>query len=102
VRRVEVGQDAAHGGLAWSPTDPAQRVAAQPERGQDRPWRVRCPFTDRDQRAGTGQHRAQRVPAAASLPGIGDRGEVVEQAAALVGCRRNRTVQPLSDPEDAR
>jgi hypothetical protein len=107
---VDAGQHAAHGGLAWWPPDPAQRVATDPERGQDRLGRVRCPFPDRGQGAGAGQHggdrdgqhRAQGVPAAASLSGVGNRGEVVEQAAALVGCQRDRSVQPLSDREDAR
>jgi len=46
--------------------------------------RVRRPLPDRDQRSGAGQHggdrdgqhRGQRMPAAASLSGVGDLGEV--------------------------
>jgi hypothetical protein len=77
---VDAGEHAAHGGLAWWPIDPMQRVWACPERGQSRPGRVRRPFTDRDKRSGAcqhggdrdSQHRAQRVPSASSLSGVGD------------------------------
>jgi hypothetical protein len=86
----------ADGGLAVWLVDPAQRVAARPERGQDRPGRVRRPFADRGQGPGAGQHRsdphgqhrAQRMPAAASPSRIGELGEVGEQAAALVTDQR--------------
>jgi hypothetical protein len=68
-----------------------------PERGQDRPGRVRGPLADRGQGLGAGQHagdrdgqdRAQRVPSAASLAWVGDLGEVIEQVTALGGCQRD-------------
>jgi hypothetical protein len=80
--------------VAWSP-GAGQRIAAGPERGQDRPRRISGPFADRGQRLGAGQHRAdrdaehadQRGPSAASMSWVGDAGKVVEQAAALVGCQ---------------
>jgi hypothetical protein len=80
-------------------------VAAHPERGQDRPGRVGGPLTDRGQGPGPGQHgghrhgqhRAQRVPPAASLPGGGELGEVIEQILALVGCQRSGHGQPLGN-----
>jgi hypothetical protein len=92
------------------PADPAQRVAAHPERGQDRLGRVGCPFPDRDQGSGAGQHRgdrhgqhrAQRMPSSASLSGVGDIGEVVEQAAALLRRQHNRGIQPLGGRGNAR
>jgi hypothetical protein len=107
---VDAGQHAAHGGLAWWPIGPAQRVAAHPERGQHRLGRVSRPFADRGQGSGAGQHggdrdgqyRAQPVPSAASLSGVGDRGEVVEQAAALVRRQRDRGIQPLGGRGNAR
>jgi hypothetical protein len=106
---VDAGQHAAHGGLAGWPPEPAQRVAAHPERSQDRRGRVRRPLADRDQGPGAGQHRgdrdgqhrAQRVPSAASLAWIGDLGEVAEQVTALGGCQRDGRVQLLRGGEDA-
>jgi hypothetical protein len=58
-----------------------------PPAGQDRPGRVRGPLADRGQGPGPGQygghrrgqHCAQRVPPAASLSGVGELGEVIEQ-----------------------
>jgi hypothetical protein len=107
---VAAGQHTTHGGLAGWPPDPAQRVAAHPKRGQDRPGRVRGPFADRGQGSGAGQHGGdrdrqhggQRMPSAAPLPGVGNVGEVLKKAAALVGCQRNRGVQPLRGGGDAR
>jgi hypothetical protein len=72
--------------------------------------RVRRPLPDRDQRSGAGQHggdrdgqhRGQRMPAAASLSGVGDLGEVLEQAAASVRSQRNRSIQPLGGRGNAR
>jgi hypothetical protein len=66
------------------------------ERGQDRPGRVAGPLADGGQGPGAGQHRAdrdaehadQRVSSAAPMSGVGNVGEVVEQAVALVGCQR--------------
>jgi hypothetical protein len=48
--RIDAGQHAAHGGLAGWLVDPAQRVAASPERGRDRPRRVpaHSPIAARD------------------------------------------------------
>jgi hypothetical protein len=71
-------------------------MPAHPERGQHRPGRVSCPLGDRDQGRGAGQHRAgrhgqhraKRVPSAAALSWVGELGEVLEQATALVGCQR--------------
>jgi hypothetical protein len=108
--RVDARQDAADGGLGGWPIDPAQRVAARPERGQDRLGRVGCPFADRGQGLGAGQHRgdrdgqhrAQRVPSATTVPGVGDVGEVVEQAAALVGWHRVGRGQPVGNCGDGR
>lgn len=42
-----------------------------------------------------GQHRAECVPSATAVAWVGDLGEVVEQATALVGCEHYRGVQPL-------
>ena len=100
---MAAGQHTTHGGLAGWPPNPAQRVAAHPKRGQDRPGRVRGPFADRGQGSGAGQHGGdrdrqhggQRMPSAAPLPGVGNVGEVLKKAAALVGGQRNRGVQPL-------
>jgi hypothetical protein len=58
--------------------------------------RIRGPLADRGQRPGAGQHcahrhgqhRAQRMPPAASPSRIGELGEVGEQAAALVADQR--------------
>jgi hypothetical protein len=80
-------------------------VAAHPQRGQDRPGRVRGPLADRGQGPGPGQHggqrhgqhRAQRAPPAASLSGVGELGEVIEQILALVGCQRSGEGQPLGN-----
>jgi hypothetical protein len=102
---VDAGQHAAHGGLGWWAPDPAERVVAHSERGQDRPGRVAGPLADRGQGSGAGQHggdrdgqhRAQRVPSATPVAGVGDLGEAVEQAAALVGRKRGGRSQPLSN-----
>ena len=102
---VDAGQHATHGCLAWWPPGPAQRVAARPERGQDRPGRVRGPLADRGQGPSAGQyggdrdgqHRAQRVPSAAPVAWVGQLGEGVEQAMALVGCQRGGRGQPLGN-----
>jgi hypothetical protein len=107
---VDAGQDPAHGRLGGWPPDPAQRVAAHPERGQDRPRRISCPLADRGQGSGAGQHRSdrdgqdcgQRVLPAASLPGIGDRGEVAQQALALAGRQCDWGAEPLRGSGDAR
>jgi hypothetical protein len=93
---VDAGQHAAHGRLPWWPEGAGQRAAAGPERGKDLAGRIRGPLADRGQRLGAGQHRAdrdaehadQRVPSAASLAGVGELGEVLEQAAALVAGQR--------------
>jgi hypothetical protein len=93
---VDAGQDAAHGRLGGRAPGAGQRVAAHPERGQDRRGRVSRPFADRGQGPGAGQDRAgrngqhcgQRMPAAASVAGVGDAGEVGQQAAALVAGQR--------------
>jgi hypothetical protein len=100
---VDAGQHAAHGRLAGWPPDPAQRIAAHPKRGQDRPGRVSCPFADRGQGLGAGQHGGDRdgqhggqpMPSAAAVPGVGDLGEVIEQAAALVGCQHDGRGRPM-------
>jgi hypothetical protein len=93
--------------VAWSP-GAGQRIAAGPERGQDRPRRISGPFADRGQRLGAGQHRTdrdaehadQRVPSAAPVAGVGDVGEVVEQAAALAGCQHGGRGQALGSRRD--
>jgi hypothetical protein len=105
---VDAGQDAAHGRLRWWPPHTGQRVAAHPEHGQDRPGGIRGPLADRGQGSGAGQHRGdrdaehadQRVPSAAPLAGVGELGEVVEQAAALVGCQRGGRAGPLGGGRD--
>ena len=105
---VDAGQHAAHGRLPGRPEGAGQRVTARPERGQDRPRRIRRPLADRGQRLGAGQHRshrhgqhhAQRMPSAASPARVGDLGEVVEQATALVGCQHGGWVQPLGSHRD--
>jgi hypothetical protein len=107
---VDAGQHAAHGGLVGWPPDPAQGVAAHPERGQDRPGRVSRPLTDRGQGPGAGQHRgdrhrqdrAQRVPSAAALSWVGDRGEVAEQVTALDRRQRDGREGPLRGGGDGR
>jgi hypothetical protein len=107
---VDAGQHAADRRLGGWPPDPAQRVAARPERSQDRPRRVRCPLGDRGQGRGAGQHRGarhaqhrgQRVPSAAALSWVGDGGEVLEQAAELVGCQHGGCAQPLASPRNGR
>jgi hypothetical protein len=89
--RVDAGQHAAHGRLGGWPPDPAQRVAAHPECGQDRPRRISSPLADRGQGSGAGQHRgdrhgqhhAQRMLSAAPLARVGDLGEILEQVTAL-------------------
>jgi hypothetical protein len=100
---VDAGQHAADGGLGGWPEGAGQRIAARPERGQDLAGRVGGPFADRGQGLGAsqhrsdrhGQHRGERVSSAAALPGVGDGGEVVEQAAALVGWQRGEGGRPL-------
>jgi hypothetical protein len=107
---VDAGQHAAHGRLGGWPEGAGQRVAARPERGQDRPRRIGGPFADRGQGSGAGQHRgdrhgqhrAQRMLSAASLARVGDGGEVVEQAAALGRRQRDGRVQLLRRGGDAR
>jgi hypothetical protein len=106
--RVDAGEDAAHGRLRGWPEGAGQGMTAHPERGQDRAGRVRGPLTDRGQRPGAGQHRGdrdaehddQRMPSAAPLAGVGDLGEVVQQAAALARCQRGGRGQPLGDRRD--
>jgi hypothetical protein len=86
----------------WPP-DPAERVAAHPERGRHRPGRVGGPLADPGQRPGAGhhrgdrhgQHRAERVPSATPVAWVGDLGEVVEQTTALVGRQRGGRGQPM-------
>jgi hypothetical protein len=93
---VDASQHAAHGRLGWGREGAGQRVAAGPERGQDRAGRIRGPFADRGQRPGAGQHRGDRdaehadqpVSSATPLSGVGEVGEGVEQAAALVARQR--------------
>jgi hypothetical protein len=65
---------------------------------------VRGPLADRGQGPGAGQHgghrhghRAQRVPPAAALSGVGELGEVIEQILALVGYQRSAHGQPLGN-----
>jgi hypothetical protein len=107
---VDAGQHAAHGGLGGRSPSAGQRVAACPERGQDRPGRVSYPFTDRGQGLGAGQHRGdrhgqhrdQRVPSAAAVAWVGDVGEVVKQAAALVGCQRGGRGEPVGNSGNGR
>jgi hypothetical protein len=107
---VDAGQHPAHGGLAGWPPDPAQRVAAHPERGQDRPGRICGPLADRDQGPSAGQdggdrhghHHAQRVPSASPVPWVGDLGEVAEQVTALGGCQHDGRIQLLRGGGDAR
>jgi hypothetical protein len=107
---VDAGQHAAHGSLIRWPPDSAQWVAAYPERGQDRPGCVSRPLADRGQGSGAGQHRGdcngqdrgQRVPAAAALSWVGDRGEVAEQVTALGKRQRDGRDGPLRGGEDAR
>jgi hypothetical protein len=72
--------------------------------------RVGCPLADGGQGSGAGQHggdrhgqhRAQRMSSAAPLSGVGELGEVVKQAAALVGCQRDGHVQPFGGSGHAR
>jgi len=107
---VDAGQHAAHGGLGGWPPCAGQRVAACPERGQDHPGRISCPFADRGQGLGAGQHRsnrhgqhrAQRVPSATAVAWVGDVGEVVKQAAALVGCQRGGRGQLVANSGNGR
>jgi hypothetical protein len=49
-----------------------------------------------------GQHGGKRMPSAAAVAGVGDLGEVVQQATALVGCQRDRGVQPFGGCGNAR
>jgi hypothetical protein len=92
---VDAAQHAAHGRLSRWGEGAGQRVAADPERGQNLAGRILGPLADGRQRRGAGQHRAdrdaehadQRMPSAAPMSGIGDVGEVGQQAAALVGCQ---------------
>jgi hypothetical protein len=107
---VDAGQDAAHGGLGWWAVDPAQRVVAHPERGQDGLGRVRGPLADGGQGPGAGQHGGDRdgqhggqcMPSAAPMPGVGDLGEVAEQVTALVGRQRGGRSQPLGSRGNGR
>jgi hypothetical protein len=106
---VDAGQHATHGRLGRRPEGAGQRVAAGPQRGQDLAGRVGRPLADRGQRPCAGQHRAdrdaehadQRVPSAAPVAGVGDVGEVIEQAAALVRCQRGGRGQ-MGGGEDRR
>jgi hypothetical protein len=75
---VDAGKDAAHGRLRWWPPRTGQRVAAHSERAD------------------------QQVPSAASLAGVGELGEVLEQVAALVGCQRGGRARPLGGGGDGR
>jgi hypothetical protein len=91
--RVDAGQHPAHGGLAGWAEGAGQGVAADPQRGQHPSGRVSGPLPDRGQRPRAGQHRGdrhgqhrdQRIPAATTAAGIGDLGEGIQQATALVG-----------------
>jgi len=99
---VDAGQHPARGGLAGWPPGAGQEVAAYPERGQDLAGRVAGPLTDRGKRPcagqhrsyGHGQHRAQWMPSAAPVPGVGNLGEAAQQVTTLVGCQRGGRVQP--------
>jgi hypothetical protein len=94
---ADAGQHTAHGRLGGWGERAGQRVAAGPERGQDRRGRVLGPFADRGQGPGAGQdrtdrdgeHAGQEVSSAAAVAGVGDVGEVGEQAAALAGRHRD-------------
>jgi hypothetical protein len=97
---VDAGQHAAHGRLGGWPPRAGQRMTAHPERGQHRLGRVSCPLGDRGQGRGAGRHRAKRVPSAAALSWVGELGEVLEQAAALVGCQRGGRGRPLGSGGD--
>jgi hypothetical protein len=107
---VDAGQHAADGGLGGRPPGAGQRVAANPERGQHLARRVAGPFADRGQGLGAGQHGGdrdgqhggQRMPSAAAVSRVGDLGEVVEQAAALVGDQRGGRGQPLGNRRNGR
>jgi hypothetical protein len=85
-------------------------MTAHPQRGQDGLGRVSGPLADRGQGPGAGQHggdrdgqhRAQRVLSAAPVAGVGDLGEVLEQAAALVGRQRRGRSRPLGSRENGR
>jgi hypothetical protein len=76
------GQHATHGRLGGRPEGAGQRVAADPQPGQDLAGRVGRPLADRGQRPCAGKHRAdrdaehadQRVPSAAPAAGVGDVG----------------------------
>jgi hypothetical protein len=84
---VDPCQHPADGGLAGDLAAAGERVTAYPERGQDRPGRVRGPLGDRgdrpgagqDRRGGHGKDRDQRVAAARTPSRVVDRGEVGEQ-----------------------
>jgi hypothetical protein len=94
--RIDAGQHATNRRLGRWPEGTGQRVAAYAERGQHLAGRIRGPLADRGQRPRTrqyragrhGQHRAQRMPSATPLSRVGELGEVVKQAAALVGGQR--------------
>jgi hypothetical protein len=53
---VHARKDPADGGLAGDLPAAGEGVTAHPERGQDRPWRIRGPLGDRGHTAGAGQH----------------------------------------------
>jgi hypothetical protein len=80
---------AGHGG---PPARPGPAGARQLPTRRSRPGTWLRPSTAATATASTGP---QRVPSAASPSGVGHVGEVVEQPAELVGCQRNRELQPL-------
>jgi len=85
---VKPAKRAADGGLGRDREVAGERVAVGAERGPDRLGGIGGPLGDRDHRAGTGQDRGRRQPqdgdqgvaAAAAGPGVGDGGQVGEQA----------------------
>jgi hypothetical protein len=54
---IDTPKHPAEGCLVGATADAGQRVAAHPERGQDRLGLICYPFPNRGDRAGTGQHR---------------------------------------------
>jgi hypothetical protein len=88
---VHARKDPADGGLPRDLPATGERVTAHPERGQDRPWRIRGPLGDRGHTPGAGQHRrgaegqhaGQGV--ASSPPGarVREYGQPFQQAGAL-------------------
>jgi hypothetical protein len=107
---VDAGRHAAHGGLTGWPPDPTQRARHTPSAARTGPGAsaAHSPIAARDLAPGQsggdrdGQHRAQRVPSAASLAWVGDLGEGAEQVTALGGSQRDGRVQLLRGRGDAR